>query len=98
VGMGVSTGFTQLIADELDVPFKSVRMMLGDTATAPSNGGVGGSTTTFQGNFPIRHVAAQMRHMLVEAAAQRFGVPASQLSVKAGVVSVNGDPSRHVQY
>src|SRR5260370_73864 len=46
VGMGVSTGLAQLIADELDVPFERVKMRLGDTAACADQGGVGGSTTT----------------------------------------------------
>ncbi len=51
VGMGVPTGFAQFVADELDVPFDRVRPMLGDTSETVSAGGVGGSFSTFAGNF-----------------------------------------------
>jgi CO/xanthine dehydrogenase Mo-binding subunit len=98
VGMGVQTGLAQLIADELDVPFNRVRMVMGDTAICPNQGGVGGSTTTFMGNYPVRHVAAQMRAMLVDAAAQKFGVTAKDLTVTNGVVWVTKDPARGVAY
>jgi len=98
VGMGVQTGLAQLIADELDVPFNRVRMIMGDTAICPNQGGVGGSTTTFMGNYPVRHVAAQMRALLVDAAAQKFGVTAKDLTVTNGVVWVTKDPARGVAY
>ena len=51
VGMGVPTGFAQFVADELDVPFDHVRPMLGDTSETVNAGGVGGSFSTFAGNF-----------------------------------------------
>jgi CO/xanthine dehydrogenase Mo-binding subunit len=98
VGMGVQTGLAQFVADELDIPFNHVKMILGDTALVPNQGGVGGSTTTFMGNFPIRHVAAQMRSILVDAASQKLGVPAKELTVTNGVVWVTKDPARGVAY
>jgi nicotinate dehydrogenase subunit B len=98
VGMGVQTGLAQFVADELDIPFNHVKMILGDTALVPNQGGVGGSTTTFMGNFPIRHVAAQMRSILVDAASQKLGVTAKELTVTNGVVWVTKDPARGVAY
>jgi nicotinate dehydrogenase subunit B len=98
VGMGVPTGFAQFVADELDVPFDHVRPMLGDTSETVSAGGVGGSFSTFAGNFAIRNAAAEMRSILVNAAAARLGVPVSQLSVRDGVIQVAGDPSKSLRY
>ena len=98
VGMGVPTGFAQFVADELDVPFERVRPMLGDTLDTVSAGGVGGSFSTYRGNFPVRNAAAEMRSILLAAAAQRLGVPASQLSVKNGVISLAGDATKTLRY
>jgi CO/xanthine dehydrogenase Mo-binding subunit len=98
VGMGVPTGFAQFVADELDVPFESVRPMLGDTQTTVSAGGVGGSFSTFRGNYVIRNAAAEMRAILLDAAASKLGVPATQLTVKNGVISVTGDASKTMRY
>ena len=86
---GAATGLLQLAADEFDVPFAHVRSILGDTLVCPDSGGVGGSTSTFQGNFPVRHAAAEMRRILIDAAAQQLGVPATSLSVTDGVVYVD---------
>lgn len=98
VGMGVATGFAQFVADELDIPVSRVRMMLGDTQTTVSAGGVGGSFSTYMGNFAPRHAAAEMRRILVAAASQRLGVPANRLVVVEGVVQSADDPSKRVRY
>ncbi|HXX40045.1 MAG TPA: molybdopterin cofactor-binding domain-containing protein, partial [bacterium] len=45
LGMGVSTAFAQIVAEELDVPVASVSVVMGDTALTPDQGGVGGSTS-----------------------------------------------------
>jgi nicotinate dehydrogenase subunit B len=98
VGMGVPTGFAQFVADELDVPFDRVRPMLGDTHDTVSAGGVGGSFSTFRGNFPIRNAAAEMRSILLAAAAKQLGVTIAQLSVKDGVIHVAGDATKTLRY
>ena len=96
VGMGVPTGFAQFVADDLDVPFASVRPMLGDTSTTVSAGGVGGSFSTFRGSAAIRGAAAEMRRILVAAAATRLGTTPEALYVRDGVVHAN--PSASVPY
>jgi nicotinate dehydrogenase subunit B len=98
IGMGTPTGFAQFVADELDVPFDRVRMFLGDTSNTVNAGGVGGSFSTYRGNFAIRNAAAEMRAILLAAAAQRLGAPVAQLAVADGVVRVNGDPSKTLRY
>jgi nicotinate dehydrogenase subunit B len=98
VGMGVPTGFAQFVADELDVPFDHVKPMLGDTLSTVAAGGVGGSFSTYRGNFAIRNAAAEMRAILLAAASRRLGVPASGLSVKNGVISVSGDSTKTLRY
>lgn len=48
--------------------------------------GTGGSTTMADAWVPIRIAAATARAMLVDAAAQRFGVPANELVVANGTI------------
>jgi CO/xanthine dehydrogenase Mo-binding subunit len=98
VGMGVPTGFAQFVADELSVPVDSVLPMLGDTNDTIAAGGVGGSFSTFQGNFAVRNAAAEMRTILLAAAAKQLGVPVTALSVQNGVISVAGDASKTLRY
>jgi nicotinate dehydrogenase subunit B len=98
VGMGVATGLGQFVADELDVPFERIKMMLGDTDFTVSAGGVGGSNSTFMGNFALRNAAAQMRRILVNEASVRFGIPADQLTVTEGVIHPVGDATKSLAY
>ena len=45
IGMGVETGFAQIVAEELDVAPQRVQFVMGDTSTTTDQGGVGGSTS-----------------------------------------------------
>jgi CO/xanthine dehydrogenase Mo-binding subunit len=59
LGMGVSTAFAQIVAEELDVPVRSVWVVMGDTALTPDQRGVGGSTSISVGAVPVRQAAAK---------------------------------------
>lgn len=41
IGMGVSTAFAQIVAEELDVPLDRVQLVMADTGATPNQGGVG---------------------------------------------------------
>ena len=41
---GSTPGIGQIVAEELDVPFKSVTVIMGNTATSVNQGGASGST------------------------------------------------------
>jgi CO/xanthine dehydrogenase Mo-binding subunit len=86
VGMGVTTGLAQVVAEELDLPVARIRIHAGDTDASPDQGGVGGSWSTEFGARPLRNAAAEARRVLVAAAATQLGVPAQTLAVKDGVV------------
>jgi nicotinate dehydrogenase subunit B len=98
IGMGVITGLTQIVADELDVPMSHVRMITGDTALTPNQGGVGGSTSTELGASPLRNAAAEARRVLLDAAAVELGVPRERLLVSDGVVYDRENAGARVPY
>ena len=97
-GQHKSTAYAQIVADELDVPFSAVTMVMGDTARTVNQGASTSSDGMLNGAKPIRHAAAEARYALVSLAARRFNVPAEQLTVADGVVSVVGSPSQRVSY
>jgi nicotinate dehydrogenase subunit B len=97
-GMGISTAFTQVVAEELDVPIERVTLVMGDTATTVDQRGTGGSNGIMDGGSALRHAAAEARGALLALASARFGVPAAQLKVDDGVVFVAADPSKRVAY
>ena len=98
IGMGVETGFAQIVAEELDVAPQRVQFVMGDTSTTTDQGGVGGSTSIALGAKPLRNVAATARYLLLQLAAQRLGAPLDQLQVRDGIVSIQGDASKTVAY
>jgi len=46
IGQNIRTSLAQTVADDLRVPFESVRMVMGDTALTPFDAGTFGSRTT----------------------------------------------------
>jgi len=98
MGHGLTTAIAQIVAEELDVPFKAVTMYLADTATSVNQGGASGSTGIQLGGKQMRMAAAEARRVLVDMAAERLGVGAADLTVVDGVVEAKADAGRRVSY
>ncbi|MEI7786473.1 MAG: molybdopterin cofactor-binding domain-containing protein [Betaproteobacteria bacterium] len=98
LGTGARTALAQMAAEELDVSFDQIDMVMGDTATTPDQWLTAGNLTIFQGGSELRRAAASARRALVERAAQRLGAPAGDLIVEDGVVRVKTNPRRAVAY
>lgn len=98
MGQGVDTAIAQIVAEEIDVRFEDVNVVMGDTAFTVNQGGASGSTGIQNGGIPMRNAAAEARRVLVEHASKVLGAPADKLTVSNGVVSVVGDPAKKVSY
>jgi nicotinate dehydrogenase subunit B len=84
---GLYAAIGQMVAEELDVPFNSVTVIMGNTATSVNQGGASGSTGVQMGGKQMRMASAEARRVLVEMAAAKLGVAADKLTVTAGVIS-----------
>src|SRR5688572_8050131 len=94
MGQGAYTGLATLVAEELDADWKQIRV-----EGAPANPkvynnlnfgpvqGTGGSSSLANSFEQLRKAGATARAMLVTAAAQRWSVPASEITVSGGQVT-----------
>ena len=98
LGTGTRTAMAQMAADELDVAFEQIDMVMGDTATTPDQWITGANLTIAQGGAELRKACATARAALLARAAARLGVPATELTVTNGVVSAKSDAAQSVSY
>lgn len=96
-GQGPLTGLATLVAEELDADWAQIRGEL-----APANAqfygnaalggvqGTGGSTAMPSSFMIMRQAGAAARAMLVQAAAEAWGVPAEEITVSKGVIAHAG--------
>ena len=98
MGQGVDVAIAQIVAEELDVAFDKVKVVMGDTAVTCNQGGASGSTGVQRGGLALRNAAAEARRVLVEMGSKRLGVPVDQLVVDNGVVMVPGYARQRVTY
>src|SRR5437763_15591348 len=86
LGHGLYTAQTQLIAEELCVPFSRVKLIQCDTALTPDQGTTSGAQShpTNFNNGALALAGDTAREALFQMAATRLGVAVDQLTVKDG--------------
>ncbi|HTW63313.1 MAG TPA: xanthine dehydrogenase family protein molybdopterin-binding subunit [Bryobacteraceae bacterium] len=95
MGQGPVTSLSQLLGEELDCDWKQIRTEFApvDPAYGPLQGTFGSMSirTCWQ---PLRKAGASARDMLLDAAAQKWGVAKSQLRTENGYVINTADNAR----
>ncbi|WP_298488531.1 molybdopterin cofactor-binding domain-containing protein [uncultured Maribacter sp.] len=88
IGQGVKTSMPMIIAEELNVAWKDVVVEQGVLDTENYTRQVaGGSQSIRFGWDALRQTGATARQMLINAAAAKWGVSASECSAKEGVIT-----------
>jgi isoquinoline 1-oxidoreductase beta subunit len=87
IGQGIKTGFGVILAEELDAKWSDVTVEQAEVNRAVYGTQIaGGSMSIPRAWDELRYAGAGARAMLVAAAAQRWGVPASDLTTSDSTV------------
>jgi nicotinate dehydrogenase subunit B len=87
MGQRAITSLAQIMAEEIEVPFERVKMVMGDTDLCPWDGGTSGSNTIRTFSPRMRVAAAEAKTVLLQLGSDYLHVPVSQLEVKDGIIS-----------
>jgi isoquinoline 1-oxidoreductase len=79
IGQNIRTSLAQTIADELRVPFESVKLVTADTLLTPFDAGTFGSRSTPTMTPELRRAACAARELLLAEAAKKWNTAPSSL-------------------
>ncbi|GAY11488.1 xanthine dehydrogenase family protein molybdopterin-binding subunit [Pseudonocardia sp. N23] len=97
MGQGSDTIMAQIAAEPLGLPEGSVRVVTADTDVTPYDTITAGSRSTYHTGNAVRRAAEAMRDKLVDIAAARFGVPATDVKLTGdGLVSTQTQESASI--
>jgi len=86
IGQGIVSAMAQVAAEELDVAYSRIRMMPVDTALSPNEGSTSGSRSVEEGGGALRQACAEVRDLLLQAAARKLDASLESLTVEDGAV------------
>jgi isoquinoline 1-oxidoreductase beta subunit len=103
-GQGALTAVSSMVAEELDVPWDSVRAVFADMNRHVNDGGEYIVTTTHgsqlvrQQHPHIMQAGASARERLKEAAAQAWGVSRADVTARQGVLTAGGNSGTYAEF
>lgn len=98
MGQGPITSLAQTLAEELNVAYDSVEMVMGDTDLCPWDMGTFGSMTTRFFGPLLRAAAAEARAVLLEMASEYLRIPKQRLNIENGVIFDKTQTQKRVSY
>ena len=93
LGQGIGTALAQIAAEELGVDIGRITLATVDTDYSPDESYTFSSISVQQSGPPVRRAAATGRQFLLQRAAQKLDVPATELSVADGDILIRGEPA-----
>ncbi|TMG36481.1 MAG: aldehyde oxidase [Chloroflexi bacterium] len=98
IGQGSDMVLASVTAEALGVLPEDVHVVSGDTSLAPVDLGSYSSRVTFMAGNATKDAAMKLRALVVEAAAEKLGVPAERLLTAYRRVYDHDDPSKFVTF
>jgi len=96
MGQGAMTSIPQLLAEELDVNYDSVEIVMGDTDLCPWDAGTFGSLSIRHFGIFLREAASEAKGVLKELAAENLKSPIGRLVTQDGFVLDRSKPDRRI--
>jgi len=93
---GTNTAFAQIAAEAFGLPVEDIRVVNGDTDSAPYAGASGGSKITYTVGLAVERAARDARRQLLAIAADRLEAAVEDLEIVDRAVRVRGVPGRAV--
>ena len=97
-GQGHDSVFATLVAQELGVPYETVKILEGDTDATPFGSGTGVSRSAVSTGGAIRLAASDIRRKATEIARFFLEGEDEELAIANGEIYATGDPSRRVSF
>src|SRR4030042_5709471 len=95
-GQGANTVFAQIVAEELGVDIKDVKVVYGETDVIPYGRGPFASRSTMIGGRAAQLAANDVKHQLLEIASHLFGEKVDALEIMGGKVYCRRKPEKSV--
>jgi CO/xanthine dehydrogenase Mo-binding subunit len=95
-GSGTHTILRQLVADQMQVSIEQVNVVVGDTDTAPRDGGMRASRMTYVAGNAMVQACDQLRRRLLEQAARILECRIDEVEFADGQFSLRLDPGQRL--
>jgi isoquinoline 1-oxidoreductase len=98
MGQANTTALAQMLAEELEVAFDRVDMVMGDTRLCPWDGGTNGSRSIKYFGPALRAAGAEAREVLILLAAEQLKVAPARLRAQDGFVIDRDNSATRLAY
>jgi carbon-monoxide dehydrogenase large subunit len=97
-GQSIETTMAQVVADELDMDVSQIRVLNGDTDSAPLGAGTGGSRTSVVPGTAARLACREVREKVLAIVAHALEASPDDLEIVSGRIQVKGTPEKGMTY
>jgi CO/xanthine dehydrogenase Mo-binding subunit len=95
-GSGTHTILRQLVADQMNVSVDQVRVTIGDTDSAPRDGGMRASRMTYVAGNAIMQACEKLRARLLEQAARMLECRVEEVEFSGGIFALRSEPGQQL--